>query len=135
MSSFTSELIIEPLENGRDFRLKREFSYHLGSEFSRQWVKVNKNFISDFASIPKLLTIFLPAWAKVNKSSVLHDYLYSCVHSILNNGKRQFINRKRADEIFYEAMLIEFREKRTGKFIAWIEFIAVRMFASFAWRK
>jgi hypothetical protein len=135
MSSFTSPLIIEPLENGKDFQLKREFSYHIGSEFSRQWVKVNKNFITDFASVPKLLTMLLPAWAKYQKSAVLHDHLYGCSHTIWNNGKREFINRKQADEIFYEAMGIEFRNHKSGKIVAWLEYTAVRMFASFAWRK
>ncbi len=134
MSSFTSPLIVEPLTDGKSWILKREFSYHIGSEFSRQWVKVNKNFITDFASIPKLLMMLLPAWGKFQKSSVLHDWLYSSQHSILNNGKREFISRKRADEIFKEAMEIEFRNHKTGNFVAWLEFISVRLFAKFAWR-
>lgn len=134
MSSFTSELIIEPLENGKDFQLKRPFTYHIGSKYSRQWVKVNVNFITDFASIPKLLTMLLPAWAKYQKSAVLHDWMYGATHTIFDNGKLRLIKRKRADEIFYEAMGIEFRDHKSGKFIAWIEYTAVRMFAKFAWR-
>jgi hypothetical protein len=132
MSSFTSELIVEPLDDGKSWVLKRPFTYHIGSKYSRTFISVPKNFITDFASVPKILTLFLPAWAKFQKSAVLHDAIYQ--------GKVKWswniveFSRKDADNIFHEAMLIEFRNHKSGRFISKIEYLAVRWFAKFAWR-
>ena len=57
--------------------------------------KVPKNFITDFATTPRLIHwIFKPDSKGYKKSSVLHDYLYT-----LRN-----MNRWKADLIFLEAM-------------------------------
>ena len=75
MSSFTSPLIVSPMSSGRDWKLHRSFTYHIGGKYSKKFVRVPAGFKTDFASIPKFLW-WLPYWAKFNKASILHDYLY-----------------------------------------------------------
>ena len=129
MSSFTSPLIVSPLSDGKDWQLQRRFTYHVGSKFSRTYINVPKDFITDFASIPSVF-FFLPKWARFNKSSVLHDWLYK-VKKIM--GKP--ITRKDADGIFLGAMLIEFRCHKSGRLIAYTEYYCVRAFAFLAWKE
>ena len=128
MSSFTIPLVVSPLPDGRNWVLRKSFSYHVGSKFSRFYIKVPKGFETDFASIPKFL-FFLPLWAKYNKAPVLHDWLY---HSKQVMGES--ISRKYADDIFLEAMLIEWRNRKSRYFIAQIEYWAVRLCAWVAWK-
>lgn len=87
-----------------------------------------RGFETDFASIPKFLW-FLPYWAKYNKSAPLHDWLYK-VKQVM--GKP--ITRKEADDIWLEAMLIDFRHHKSGRLVAMVEYLAVRMFGIMAWR-
>ena len=129
MSSFTSPLWVTPLPDGKNWRILRRFSYHIGSKYSRKYISVPRNFITDFASVPRLF-FFLPDWATYNKDAPLHDWLYKAKQIM---GKP--ITRKRADEIFYEAMLVDFRNHKSGKIIAWLEYIAVRIAGGLAWRE
>ena len=96
MSSFTSELKVKPLPDGRRWELLEEFDYYLGSLESGMYIRVPKGFITDFASIPRLFWTILPPWGKYGKAAVLHDYLY---HS------QKFI-RELCDAIFLEAMVV-----------------------------
>jgi len=122
MSSFTTPLIVSPMPNGHDWKLIKKFTYHIGSKFSRKWINVPAGFITDFASIPAIFW-FLPAWAKYNKAPIIHDWLYY----------GQYYPREEADWIFYEAMLVDLRNHKSGKLIAMIEYIAVRIFGRYAW--
>jgi len=128
MSSFTSPLIVSPMPDGKRWKLIRSFTYRIGKKYSRRYVRVHTGFVTDFASIPKLLLPLLPSWAKVNKPSPIHDFLYR--HKQIMGEP---ITRKRADDVFYEAMLIDFRYHKSGKFIASLEYWAVRLFAWMAW--
>lgn len=128
MSSFTTPLIVSPMSNGHDWKLLSPFTYHIGTKFSREYIKIPRGFITDFASIPRFFW-FLPDWATYNKGPIPHDFLYKYKKL---NGKP--ITRKRADDIFLEAMLVDFRNHKCGKIVAYIEYYAVRLFAWFAWR-
>lgn len=126
MSSFTTKLVVEPLD-GKFWRLVEPFYYRIGSDTSNQVIYVDAGFITDFASIPKFLW-FLPYWAKYSKAAILHDWLYHA-KQIMDEP----CSRKRADDIFLEAMLIEFRlHKMLGGIIAYSEYVAVRIFG--VWR-
>jgi hypothetical protein len=129
MSSFTSPLVVSPMPDGKRWVLYLPFTYHMGSKRSNRYISVPKDFLMDFASLPKLLLWLLPYWAKFNKASVLHDYLYR-VKQIM--GKP--VTRKEADDIWLEAMLIEFREYNLGKLVAYLEYYSVRWFAWLAWK-
>ncbi len=122
MSSFTTPLIVSPMDNGRDWELQAKFTYHVGSKFSRKWVHVPAGFVTDFASVPKFLW-FLPNWAKYSKAPILHDYIY----------KYHCYTRKQADDIFLEAMHVDWSTHKSRRFVAHLEYIAVRLFGMWAW--
>lgn len=128
MSSFTSPLWVTPLSDGSRWRLIRSFTYHIGSKSSRRYICVPRNSITDFASVPKFFW-FLPDWATYSKSPVLHDHLYKTGQIM---GKP--ITRKKADQIFLEAMLVDWRNHRSRHFVARLEWLAVRFFGVLAWR-
>jgi hypothetical protein len=117
MSSFTTSLIVSPTDNGKDWILQKEFTYHRGSKYSKHFISVPKGYSTDFASIPQFL-FFLPYWAKFNKSPIIHDFCYTS----------HCVTRKEADDIFLEAMLVAFRNHKSGRFIARLEYLGVRCF-------
>lgn len=156
MSSFTTPLKVSPLKNGRDWRLLNRFNYHIGSKFSRKVISVPKGFITDFAStdilqwiamilaflyagllwvlphwvgvifvIAVLLALKITPYGKQSKAAVLHDHLYK-VKQIM--GKP--ITRKRADQIFQEAMMVG----KTSEWKANLMYWGVRLFGWFAWQ-
>ena len=128
MSSFTSDLIVTPMPDGSKWKILRPFTYRIGSRYSRKMVTIPIGRETDFASIPKILLPLLPFWAKYSKPSPVHDELYR-VKKIM--GKP--ITRKRADDVFLEAMLIDFRSHKSGKIVAYLEYHAVRLFGFLAW--
>lgn len=128
MSSFTTPLIVSPLPNGRDWRLFRSFTYHVGSKYSKDKITVPAGFITDFATIPKCFLWWLPYWAKYNKAPVLHDQLYKTKKIM---GKS--ITQKKADDIFLEAMLVEWRHHKSRYVVAWLEYAAVRICGWLFW--
>jgi len=137
MSSFTSLLIVSPLPSGKKWQIQEEFTYYIGSEDGKFRITIPAGFITDFASIPRPLRIFLPEWAKYNKSSPIHDWLYQ--NKMIETeawslpiGKPA---RACADQVFYEAMLVDFRDHKSGKLVALIEYWAVRIFGRFAWHE
>ncbi len=121
MSSFTSPLIVTPMKDGRNWKLVKSFNYHFGSQHSRFIIKVPKEFITDFASVPRFLWGWIPYWGKWGKASVIHDYLYH-THQV---------ERSIADAIFYEAMLVE----GTNSKVARLMYYAVRLGGWLAWHK
>ena len=128
MSSFVTPLIVSPMPDGKNWMLVEAFEYRIGSEKSDKLIFIPAGFITDFASVPRLF-FFLPDWATYSKSPVLHDWLYRVK---MINGKK--ISRKKADQVFLEAMKVDWRHHRSRWGIATLEYIAVRLFAFLAWR-
>jgi hypothetical protein len=79
-------------ENGTDAILLRGFQYHYGPIK----IKVPAGFVTDYASIPWLLTPIFHPRGRYNRAAVVHDYLY----------KTGAVSRAVADAIFLEAMQI-----------------------------
>lgn len=117
------------MPDGKNWRLVKKFTYRIGSRYSRRFVNVPKTFETDWASVPRFL-FFLPDWATYSKAPVLHDWLY---HSKHVQGKP--ITRKEADDIFWEAMLVDWRRHRSRHALARLEYWAVRVFGFLAWRR
>lgn len=93
MSSFTTQLKVTPLGDGRRWKLIEPFEYYrTGREHVRYTVPAG--FITDFASVPRLLWPILPPYGRYGKAAVLHDYLY----------RSGIVGRCEADIIFKEAM-------------------------------
>ena len=120
MSRFTESLVVTPRPDGRTWIVLSDFGYEVGEEGSGEVIDVNIGFPTDFASIPRLLWVFLPRWGKYGNAAVIHDWLYWY----------QPRKRKEADDIFLEGMevLAVPRWKRN------VIYYAVRWFGCFAWR-
>jgi len=118
------------MADGKNWELTRAFTFRIGSRYSNQYIRVPQGFITDFASIPKCLTLLLPDWAKFNKSPVLHDWLYR-TKTIMGEP----ITRKQADDIFLEAMLVGWKDYPKRYFVAHLEYYAVRIAGGLSWRR
>ena len=90
------------LENGRCFRIPR-------------------GFITDFASVPRILWWLFPPMGRYGKAALVHDYLYYTKE----------VSRAEADRIFLEAMLM----MGVGKLTAYTMYLAVRAFGWLRWRR
>lgn len=86
--------------------------------------KVPKGFKTDFASIPRLLWSIIKPTGKWSNASVLHDYLY-------DNGYKIGVDRRKADKIFYDAMI----DSHVANITANIMWFCVRAFAYFHYRR
>lgn len=128
MSSFTSEPKFTLMPDGEFFRVDEAFEYRLGSLESNQFIYIEAGFLTDFASIPKFIRPLLPSWAKNNKPAVLHDKMYR-EQKIMGEP----ISRKTAEDIWLEAMLVDFRSHKTGGFIAYLEYTVLRFIGWKAW--
>jgi Protein of unknown function (DUF1353) len=94
MSRFTSILLVSPLADGRTWVIRCDFGYDVGSEGSGDTIDVPVGFRTDFASVPRVLWVFLPPWGRYGNAAVIHDYLYWV----------QSRSRQEADSILLEAM-------------------------------
>ena len=114
MSSFTTPLVGTFDDNMTRFTLTEQFRYRIGSMESTEIITVPAGYTTDFASTPKVIQWLIPPTGQYGKAAVIHDYLYST----------GLYSREKADEIFYEAMLV----LGVPKWKAYSMFKAVRMF-------
>lgn len=121
MSVFTESLVVSPLSDGRTWVILRPFSYDVASEGSGNKVKVRTGFMTDFASIPRLLWVFLPCWGRYGNAAVIHDWLYWI-------QKRP---RKEADRIMLEGMTV----LKVPGWQRYSIYFAVRAFGWSAWKR
>jgi hypothetical protein len=94
MSRFTDALAVSPLADGKTWVLIQPFGYEVGDLGMGDVVDVQIGFMTDFASIPRCLWLFLPRWGKYGNAAVIHDWLYWS----------QERSRTEADTIMFEAM-------------------------------
>jgi len=119
MSKFTEVLIVSPLADGRTWVTRKEFGYDVGEEGSGNSIDVPIGFMTDFASIPRLLWIILPTWGKYGNAAVIHDYCYW----------DQSRSREESDRIFREAMEV----LEVPAFTISLMYYAVKFFGHWAW--
>jgi len=96
MSSFTTPLVVEPLKDGRRWRLVEPFEFYFDDEDGRKIIKVPAGFVTDFASVPRIFWNILPPWGKYGKAAVVHDFCYGT----------GCYSRKKCDRIFYKGMQV-----------------------------
>jgi hypothetical protein len=92
MSRFLDVLNATPLPDGLQWRLNADFRY----ESPRGLVAVPRNFVTDFASIPRIVWAILPPWGRYGAAAIIHDYLYWM----------QYTTRETADNTLREAMTL-----------------------------
>ena len=127
MNSFKTPLIVETM--GNRFKLFHSFTYHW-KRYNID-IQVPKGFVTDFASIPRLLRIFIPKLGRYNKAAVLHDRAYQKHYVRLNKYDWFLFIRKDADLLFLDAMT----DLGVKKWKRNIMYKFVRIFGFLSWRK
>jgi len=122
--------VVEVLPSGKTFRLYNSFVYLWKRE--QVEVQVKAGFITDFASIPRIVRIFISKLGRYNKPAVIHDAIYQNNYETLNTCTRHCpFTRADADLIFLDAMkdfgVVEWKRN--------MMYWAVRAFGWLAWRK
>lgn len=112
MSSFTRSLVLEDTGDGRHWSLFAAIRYEIGKEGSGHYVDIPAGFITDLASVPRVLHSLVPPTGRGNASSVLHDYLYQHPYFYYRlPGSRvanlSMLDRLACDQIFYEALRVQ----------------------------
>ncbi|BCR06018.1 hypothetical protein DESUT3_30870 [Desulfuromonas versatilis] len=119
MSRFTEALVVSPLADGDTWVLLSPLSYEVGELGSGEVLTAPPGFMTDFASVPRLLWWVLPKWGKYGNAAVLHDWLYW----------EQVRNRPEADRIMLEAMEV----LEVPAWQRWPIYLGVRAFGALAW--
>lgn len=114
--AFPEEPQLEPLSDGRRWRILKDFRFVGKSEN----ITVPAGFVCDFASTPRWLWWLLPPWGKYGRAAIVHDFAY----------REQFCTKEAADALFREGM----RASGVGRTRATVMYFAVVMFGGKAWR-
>lgn len=124
MSQFTQPVDLRHFKGrDKDWILVTEgLAWEVGSLGSGSRVYIPAGFVTDLASVPRVLWPFIPPHGRHTNASILHDYLYRSGH---RNGRRW------ADTQFYEAMVA----LETPRVRARVMWLCVRLFGRRAWRK
>lgn len=125
MSSFTNEPEVMPIGSGRKWKVTKGFVYFLNDNQTGEQITISPGFITDFASVPRILWAAFPPYGRYGKAAIVHDYLYriKCI------GMRK-VTKEEADVIFFNAM-------KVLKVPAWkriLMYTAVKYFGGYAWR-
>lgn len=134
MSRFTQPLVVVPrseVRRAQEQEVRRadarswvlytdDFVYEVGSIGSGEAVEVPQGFVTDFASVPRLLWFFIAPWGRHGPAAVLHDWGY---------WRQEPADRKYWDDLFLEAMKV----LEVTTFHRTVLYWAVRWFAGRAW--
>lgn len=117
---------LEPLEleylDGEFFKVTAPFDYAVGAPDSPIVVHVPVGFLTDFASIPRVLWNILPPTSWYGKAAVIHDFLYQ--HGQVDAFT---ITQRYADDVLNEAMgvlaaaALEVHDSIAGEFRLWAD--------------
>jgi len=120
--SFIGELVIKPVQ-GKKWELVQSLHFVIDSDTI---IDVPKGFVTDLASIPRLLTPLFPIHGLQTRAAVVHDYLYS-EQGDIDCGP---FTREQCDEIF----LIGMEQLGVGWLKRTMMYNAVRAGGWLAWR-
>ena len=128
-NSFRTPLIVEILPSGKKFKLHYDFTYY----WKRKGIliRVKAGFITDLASIPRLLRLIIPKLGRWNKPAVIHDRLYQDHAVETNIGISYLFSRAGADLCFLDGM----KDFGVANWERTLMYLAVRWFGFLAWRK
>lgn len=113
--------------DGKNWCIKDGFTYWLNDV---EFVTVPTGFVTDFASIPRLLRVQWPSPGGLwDLPAVVHDFLYNCAAVQHVNGSTRIVNRGEADQVFRDAMDVMgvresaewciYRGVRIGGWVTW----------------
>lgn len=125
MSNFTEPLSFYSTEifheGRRVYRLSRDLIWEVGFKGSGDIITVEKNFLTDFLSVPAIVRFWVDNDGPYAAGGALHDKLY----------RTGYMNRKFADAQLYDAV----RALGCGRFKAFTIWAAVRLFGGFVYKK
>ena len=111
MTKFTTPLIVEHLDDGKNFRVHEPFKFWFmwpldakPEDQQKVEIEVHANFITDFASIPRWLWWLYNPTGPYGKAAVIHDYIYRNVFLRRPDGKPY--TKEEADLIFELGMQV-----------------------------
>lgn len=131
-SRFTQPLFLVPLahldlaaDDKVSILMNPDFCFEVGHLGSEEQICVPLGFLTDLASVPRLLRwVVNPSGARISRAAVIHDLLYR------SREMRERYNRKQADAIMKDAM----RAAGCSKAHSQIVYLALRLGGFFAWR-
>ena len=89
---------------GKDYwRVLDAFKYYVGNKAQNIWVYVPEGYLTDGATVPRPFWSIIPPWGNYGQAAVVHDILCE-TQQLYFDGKLIPITRKRADQIFLNAM-------------------------------
>ncbi|HAP0136057.1 TPA: DUF1353 domain-containing protein [Escherichia coli] len=94
MSKFTTPAILEMLDDYR-WRLAEPFEFWLTDD-PADVIEVPAGYVTDLASVPRILWVVFPPHGRYAKAAIVHDWLY-------DNALR---TKAEADRIFLDAMTV-----------------------------
>jgi hypothetical protein len=128
MAGFLSPLELEYID-GEKWKLISPFDYFLGAPEGPEFVKIPAGFITDFASVPRILWNVLPPTGRYGKAAVVHDWLYqrrTVVRVATARGIPVLVrevDRGEADHVLNEGMEV----LGVGRFTRWTIYSGVRI--------
>ncbi len=106
------------------WRVLPGFQCYSGQPADDTWVFVPANYLSDGATVPRVLWGLIPPWGAYGQAAVLHDWLCN-YGTIFIKGVDTKITRTQADKLFKEAMeVLEVPRWKKN-----LMYIAVRVYA------
>ena len=88
---------------GRDlWVVKRGFNYWLDNTQTRR-VNVPAGYLTDGASVPRVLWGVIPPWGKYGQAAVMHDWLCEYL-KVWNGSDWENITRDQCDKLFLDGM-------------------------------
>lgn len=131
MNSFSTDLVVRQVRLQKDrkflfWKWKREFVEWevvepLIYRGNTETFTVPIGFVTDFASIPRILWSLVPPYGRYTKAAVLHDHFYVT----------QSITRRDADGLFRRTM----KELGVSRLLSRVMWLAVRIGGGFVWKR
>lgn len=139
MSSFREPLLVKVLDDGKNYELLEAFNYYIGDD-KEALLHVEKGFITDFASVPRIFWSIYPPFGRYTKCAVLHDRLCEAFlnkelwNNLTDNKDKlpiylqnRYVRRFEADKMFLESM----KAIKIKFFTRWVLYASVRLYAIF----
>ena len=122
------------VRNGRSlWALQRPLEYQTGPD-PEELILVPAGFVTDLASVPRIVWSFYPPDGPWAKAAVVHDFLYFTKgtgewHGRVGITRDTPYSRKDADDILKEAMA----DRRVGKWEQLVIWLSVRLGGAGGW--
>jgi hypothetical protein len=109
MARFTGDVKVVNRLTGRvhEWELCEPLSYRIVDLADSEVVNVPPGFVTDFASVPRVVWFWIAPWGRHGRAAILHDFLYQLgAITDVRAGTMRRPGRLEADRIFREAMAV-----------------------------